>query len=292
MRRYTTLAAIVATIGLASRGGVNGQVRDAGRDQFRDDDRPELSLTAEASPEKAITGSHVTYTLEVTNLGPGIASGVTVLDELPRETTFVSCSATGSGTCGGSGRSRRVRFDSLMPDVTETVTIVATVLCQTRDGVELENAASIRESAVRSGRDAEGAAGEAENESVFVTASNPPPVIVEPTLTPSLPWPEDEGTVDVTVGYLLRDNCGSDRVVLNVSRAEDVEASSAVKTPGTQRSSRSRDWEVVDAHHLRLRAERSAPANRRIFTVSITAIDSANQSSAPQVMTLTVPALK
>src|SRR5262249_34141503 len=150
-----------ATIGSASSIGVNGQVRDAGRDQFRDDDGPELSLSADASPEKVVMGSNVTYTLEVTNLGPGIANGVTVLDELPRETTFVSCSSTGTGTCGGSGRSRRVRFDSLMPDVTETVTIVAIVLCQTRDGVELENAASIRQSGVRSDRDAEGAGDEA-----------------------------------------------------------------------------------------------------------------------------------
>jgi hypothetical protein len=47
----------------------------------------------------------------------------------------------------------------------------------------------------------------------------------------------------------------------------------------------------VDAHQLRERAERSAPANR-IFTVAITAVDSANQSSAPQVLTLTVPALR
>jgi hypothetical protein len=65
--------------------------------------------------------------------------------------------------------------------------------------------------------------------------------------------------------------------VLDVSRADEAD-------PGLRR-----DWQVVDAHHLRLRAERSAPANRRIFSISITALDSANQSSAPQVMTLTVP---
>ena len=262
---FLTLLSIALAFGV----GVNGQSRALAEDP------PELSLAAEAWPETVVTGSTVTFTLEVTNLGPGIAPDVTVVDELPRETAFVSCGATGTGTCGGSGRSRRIRFDSLMPDVTETVTLVATVLCQVHDGTELENAASIRGSAVHTGE------GEDENESVFVTASNPPPVIAEPTLTPSLPWPEDQGMVNVAVGYQLRDNCGPDRVVLTVSRTDEVEAS----PPG----SRPRDWEIVDAHRLRLRAERSAPASRRIFTVSITAIDSANQSSSPQVLTLTIP---
>src|SRR3954469_7269183 len=165
MKTHLTLGMLLVAVGLAPAALIGGQSRD--------DDGPELSLTADAWPETVVTGSNVTYALEVANLGPGIASGVTILDELPRQTSFVSCAATGSGTCGGSGRSRRIRFDSLMPDVTETGTIGATVLCQVRDGVELENAASIRGSGVRSDRHGEG---EDENESVFVTASNPPPV--------------------------------------------------------------------------------------------------------------------
>jgi uncharacterized repeat protein (TIGR01451 family) len=270
MSQSKALLAIVVLIGSVSASGVSGQARA--------DDAPELSLTAEAWPETVVTGSPVTYTLEVTNLGPGIATDVIVVDDLPRETTFVSCSASGTGTCGGSGRERRIRFDSLMPDVTETVTLVATVMCQVRDGTDIENAAALRGSTRRGDRDQED--GE-ENESVFVTASNPPPVIVEPTLTPALPWPADQGMVNVAVGYQIRDNCGAPRVTVNVSRTDE---------PAQPRGSGPRDWEIVDAHHVRVRAERSAPANRRIFTVAIAAVDSANQSSAPQVMTLTVPA--
>ena len=270
MSQSKTLLAIVLLIGSVSSSGVNGQSRA--------EDAPELSLTVEAWPETVVTGSPVTYTLEVTNLGPGIGTDVVVVDDLPRQTTFVSCSATGTGRCSGSGRSRRVRFESLMPDVTETVTIVATVNCQVRDGTDIENAAVLRGSTRPGEGDQEDGA---ENESVFVTASNPAPVIVEPTLTPSLPWPADQGMVNVTVGYQVRDNCGAPRVTMTVSRSDEPAA-----PPGP----RPRDWEVVDAHHVRVRAERSAPASRRIFTVAITAVDSANQSSAPYVMTLTVPA--
>jgi uncharacterized repeat protein (TIGR01451 family) len=283
MSRYARFAiqfAVVATvvIGMAS-DTVSGQSRAA--------DAPELSLTAEAWPETVVTGSIVTYTLEVTNLGPGIATDVVVVDDLPRETTFVSCKATGTGTCGGSGRTRRIRFDALMPDVPERVTLVATVMCQVRDGEELENTAALHGSSRAGEGDQEDGA---ENESVFVTASNPPPVIVEPTLTPSLPWPADQGIVNVTVGYQLRDNCGADRVVLEVSRTDDVDAGGAAQSGGQALASWPRDWEIVDAHHVRLRADRAAPASRRIFSVWVTAIDSANQSSGPHVMTLTVPA--
>jgi uncharacterized repeat protein (TIGR01451 family) len=268
-----TLLAILLLIGALcslSGSGVAGQSRA--------EDAPELSLTAEAWPEIVVTGSPVTYTLEVTNLGPGIATDVVVVDDLPRETTFVSCAATGAGRCSGSGRARRVRFESLMPDVTETVTLVATVNCQVRDGTDIENAAALHGSSRPGERDQE--EGE-ENESVFVTASNPPPVIVEPTLTPSLPWPADQGMVNVAVGYQVRDNCGAPRVTMNLSRTDE---------PAAPAEARPRDWEIVDAHHVRVRAERSAPASRRIFTVAITAVDSANQASAPQVLTLTVPA--
>jgi len=247
---------------------------------FRDDDQPEVSVTAEASPETVVTGSAVTFTLSITNDGPGIANGVTVLDELPRDTTFVSCTTTGTGVCRGSGRARRITFESLMPDVTETVTLVAVVACHVRDGEELGNTASIHVSGAHGSAPAEDLGDADDNEIVFVTVSNPPPVVIDSVLTPSLPWPADHQMVDVAVGYRVIDNCGPVRVTVDVTRSDaTAEAPDEV----------SRDWEVVDAHHVRVRAERSAPASRRIYTISITAVDSANQSSTPHAMTLTVP---
>jgi uncharacterized repeat protein (TIGR01451 family) len=245
-------------------------------------DQPALTLTADASPEIVVTGSQVTFTLSITNDGPGIATGATVLDELPRETTFVSCAATGTGVCGGSGRTRRITFEMLMPDATETVTLVAAVACQVRDGEELANTASVHSSAAHASGAGEDVGDADDNEIVFITASNPPPAVVDPTVTPSLPWPADHQMVDVAIGYRIVDNCGPVRVAVSVTRS-DVTVESLDEA--------SRDWEVVDAHHVRVRAERSAPATRRIYTISITAVDSANQSSTPQVMTLTVPPL-
>jgi len=271
MTRHATVFAIL----LALAASVGGAAGPSSRD-----DLPDVSLTADASPETVVTGSTVTFTLSITNDGPGIATDVTVVDVLPRETTFVSCAASGTGTCGGSGRSRRIRFESIMPDVTETVTLVATVMCHVRDGEELANTASVHASGPRGVAAAAEAEDVEDNETVFVTASNPPPVVVEPTLTPRLPWPADQEMVDVTVGYQILDNCGPVRVALNVSRSEPL-----IERDGAGPA----DWAIVNAHHVRVRTERSAPASRRIYTIAITAVDSANQASEPSLLTVTVP---
>jgi len=50
----------------------------------------------------------------------------------------------------------------------------------------------------------------------------------------------------------------------------------------------SADWTVVDAHHVQLRAERSGGGDGRVYSITITATDSAGSSSATTVM-VTVP---
>ncbi len=64
----------------------------------------DLSLAKTADPTTAVPGELVTYTLEVTNNGPTIATDVSVSDPLPPNTTFVSASpgcthAAGVVTC-------------------------------------------------------------------------------------------------------------------------------------------------------------------------------------------------
>ena len=48
------------------------------------------------------------------------------------------------------------------------------------------------------------------------------------------------------------------------------------------------DWQVVDPHHVMLRAERSLGGDGRVYTVTITATDAAGGSGTQQV-TVTVP---
>jgi uncharacterized repeat protein (TIGR01451 family) len=72
---------------------------------------------------------NLTYTIEVKNNGPITATSATVIDNLPAETIFISCSCNGDAVCGGSGNNRTVTFGSLASGESETITFVATVNC-------------------------------------------------------------------------------------------------------------------------------------------------------------------
>ena len=85
----------------------------------------DLSITKADSPDPVTIGSDVTYTLTITNNGAALAESVIVMDNLPSSVTFVSCSSTGGGVCGGSGSNRTVQFTALASGGSAIVTLVA-----------------------------------------------------------------------------------------------------------------------------------------------------------------------
>ncbi|MEP7341448.1 MAG: putative Ig domain-containing protein, partial [Acidobacteriota bacterium] len=94
----------------------------------------DLGIVLTSSADMFNAGTDITYTINVTNFGLVAATGFTVTDDLPASLTFVSCAATGGGMCGGSGNNRTVAFASLAPNITVTVTIVATANCSIGNG--------------------------------------------------------------------------------------------------------------------------------------------------------------
>lgn len=65
-------------------------------------DISDLAVTKADSPDPVRVGETLTYTIQVTNLGPQDATKVTVTDKLPAQTDFVSATST-SGTCAQKG---------------------------------------------------------------------------------------------------------------------------------------------------------------------------------------------
>jgi uncharacterized protein (TIGR03437 family) len=104
----------------------------------------DLGITKTDSPDPVITGSHVNYTITVTNFGPATARFVVVTDSLPASVTFVSCASTGAGLCGGSGNNRTVNFASLAAGASETITLVATA--HSAGGTTITNTATVSSS--------------------------------------------------------------------------------------------------------------------------------------------------
>jgi hypothetical protein len=104
-------------------------------------------------------------------------------------------------------------------------------------------------------------------------------------VTPArLPVPLNQ-LVPVTVNYAATDTCGGVTTTLRVQSDEPVTGPLAMHGPAGLTSP---DWQVIDSHRLRLRAERSLRGDGRVYTVTIRATDAAGGTSTTQVR-VTVP---
>jgi uncharacterized lipoprotein YddW (UPF0748 family) len=101
------------------------------------------------------------------------------------------------------------------------------------------------------------------------------PVISNVSADPAILWEPNHKMRAVTVNYLVTDNCGSANAAIAVSSNEAANGNQP-------------DWQVIDNHHLKLRAERDGNGNGRIYTITITATDASGNVST-QTTAVTVP---
>jgi uncharacterized repeat protein (TIGR01451 family) len=87
-------------------------------------------------------GGTNTYIVTVTNKGPSTATGITVTNNLPPQTTFVACNST-SGVCGGSGNNRTVNVPTLAAGASFTATISALINNSVTAGTVISDTASV-----------------------------------------------------------------------------------------------------------------------------------------------------
>ncbi|HXH92161.1 MAG TPA: FG-GAP-like repeat-containing protein [Thermoanaerobaculia bacterium] len=114
-----------------------------------------------------------------------------------------------------------------------------------------------------------------------ITVVAPPLVIGGGTANPSSLWPPTHKMVPVTVSYSTSGGCGGvNCAITSVTSNEPVD--------GLGDGDMSPDWQIVDAHHLNLRAERSGTGTGRIYTITITCTDGGGHTTMKSV-NVTVP---
>ena len=108
-----------------------------------------------------------------------------------------------------------------------------------------------------------------------------PPTISNVSATPSVIAEWNHKMVDVTVNYTSSDNSGASSVCsLTVTSSEPLN--------GTGDGNTAPDWEIVDAHRVRLRAERAGNGTDRTYTITITCVDAAGNTATAST-TVVVP---
>jgi len=109
------------------------------------------------------------------------------------------------------------------------------------------------------------------------------PVLTAPTASPATLWTPNHTMTNVTINYQTADNCtlpSSITCALSVASNEPLN--------GTGDGDTAPDWQVIDAHHVKLRAERAGTGTGRIYTVTVTCNDAAGVSSS-RTVTVNVP---
>ena len=93
-----------------------------------------------------------------------------------------------------------------------------------------------------------------------------PPVIHDLVVTPPVLWPPNHKMKVITADYTSTDNCpGPITCQITVTSSEPEN--------GTGDGDAAPDWEILNDHHLKLRAERAGNGNGRIYTVKISCTD-------------------
>jgi uncharacterized repeat protein (TIGR01451 family) len=111
----------------AFQSGADNLVPNANGGIFVHDDRPaaDLSVTKSDSPDPVSKGRQLTYSIVVTNTGPGSAAGVQLIDTLPANVQFVSATST-LGSCTQSASTVACNLGDLSNGASVTVTIIVT----------------------------------------------------------------------------------------------------------------------------------------------------------------------
>jgi uncharacterized repeat protein (TIGR01451 family) len=226
----------------------------------------QLSTTTDL-PATVVSGSAFSFDVTVSNAGPDRAETVVLSTTLPPGTSFDSAAAPDSWACAAAGAVVNCASAALAPDTSARVVIRARAACDLSHGAILSVITTASSPDDRDVGD--------NGSSDIVAVSNPAPVISNVSVDQMVLWPANHTMREVVIRYTTSDNCGTPTVALSVTSNEPVN--------GVGDGDTGLDWEVIDSHRVRLRAERAATGAGRTYTIRITATDSVGNASTQTV---------
>jgi uncharacterized repeat protein (TIGR01451 family) len=260
---------------VAAGTGYNVGTPSSATGTILNDDAADMEITAKTdTPDPVCVGANITYTIGFRNNSAASAPNAKVTDTIPANTTFVSAtlpagwSRADSVVAGGTGTLMFTKA-SVAAGETASFTVVVKINNGVLGGTIISNTATASSDFPD---DVPG-----NNSKTATTTVDPtPPVISAVTADPASLWPKNHKMRDVTINYSATDGCaGVNCQITNITSNQPVE--------GTGDGDTSPDWEFVDEHHVRLRAESAGGSEGRIYTITVTCTDAAGNVSTKTV---------
>ena len=238
-----------------------------------------LVTTMTASSGTVLSGHSVSYTMTVTNDGPNDAANLTLTTSAPASTAFESIAAPGGWSCSspapGSAGQVSCTASALANGASAQLTLTLMVLCPTPDGTTIANSATVQSTTLNPNPNPQNSA------SASIQVSDPPPVLSGLAVNPAVLWPVNHKMVNAALSYGITATC-------DAQPKRTIAITSNQPANGTGDGNTATDWNVVDSNNIQLRSERSGNLGDRIYTITLTVVDSAGSKSSGSA-TVTVP---
>ena len=210
---------------------------------------PDLSM-AKTGPALVTEGHNATYTLTATNLGPTTATGVTVTDPVPANSTFVSASAG----CAQAAGLITCTAGTLAPGGSQAFTITLFA----GSGASIVNIATVA--------GAQADPNPANNTATVTTTINHNPVCTAASTGLGTLWPPNHKYVAGQIAGVTDPDGNPITLTINgITQDEPVNSTADGNT--------SPDATIGSGGAFQVRAERSGQGDGRVYRVAFTATD-------------------
>jgi uncharacterized repeat protein (TIGR01451 family) len=201
----------------------------------------------------------ITYTISYTNTNTYDVTGVTLIDTLPPEVTFVSC--TGGGSHSGSTVTWNI--GTITAGASGSVTLTVQVNLGTPPGTNIINYATIN--------GAEPGTGPTTVSETTVTCTNQPPDITDAHPSIKCIWPPNHKFVDITIEGVTDPD--GDIITITITGITSDEPTSSIDGAGGTKKAPDADPNCIGTSIARVRAERSGTGNGRVYEITFIASD-------------------
>jgi len=226
----------------------------------------DLAVTKTASPATVDTGTNITYTITVANSGANSAANVTLTDNLPAGTTFVSNSGASAWTCFdpavGSTGAITCTIASLPNGDTATFTVVVQVSCNVANATVKNDTATVTASTPDPNLSNN-------SSTASVTASNSPPTVSAAVVASLLSFMHNPGLVNVGLSATTSDGVCAAPTISSVQVFGDEDD----ETPISNDDVFSPDAADIGIGTLRSRAERVKNLDGRVYLIVVKSTD-------------------